>query len=59
MFNCGQCHKITKPGESQTSKVTKTRKRLYKDKKGDVIAEGYETVHEIKICEDCAGVSDE
>ena len=57
MFKCKICGKVTRPGEKQTKKVIKTRKKEYcnMDKnEREKISKGIEIVQEINICEKCA-----
>jgi hypothetical protein len=69
MFTCGLCGKKSKPGESATQVVTKTRDKKYETKvrvkeekpnpflpkrMEDAIRFGTEIVEEVKACPSCA-----
>lgn len=63
MFKCDQCELMSAPGETMTRRVTETRPRNYyyrpeanRDGNDDPGGEGTETVSEVRLCEDCAGI---
>lgn len=49
MFRCGLCDETTKPGEGMTKVVVHTRHKDYRNRHGEVIGHGFETVREIAI----------
>ena len=54
MFICDCCKGCTAENEKMVKRADKTRHRVYRDSLGRAVGEGYETVHEAKLCQKCA-----